>query len=276
MNAIKIMVNGLPGNMARAIVQKALTDKQFDVIPYSLTGPEIEEKTVVIENKAFTLVPPDQKKHFIQDHKKWIESAIAIDYTHPTAVDHNCQWYCDNHIHFVLGTTGGNRVRIVQAVQKADICAVISPNMGKQIVGFQAMLAYAAKEFPGLFEGYSMEITESHQKGKADVSGTARSLIPCFQDLGADVHENDIFMERNPDIQHKQLGVPRLYLNGHAWHTYSLVSADQTVTFQFTHNVNGRSIYVSGTLDAAKFLHNKICQGHRNLIYTMIDVLKGN
>jgi 4-hydroxy-tetrahydrodipicolinate reductase len=94
--------------------------------------------------------------------------------------------------------------------------------------------------------------------------------------LGLDVLESDIFMERNPDIQHKQLGVPKSFLNGHAWHTYSLVSQDQTVSFQFTHNVNGRSIYALGTLDAVLFLNKKISEGNNlGKVFSMIDVLKG-
>jgi 4-hydroxy-tetrahydrodipicolinate reductase len=269
------MINGLPGNMARSIAEQAMTSDNFEIIPYSFTGPEIEMRNLTINNQVFSLIPPNKKSQFWGNHKNKLASAIAIDYTHPTAVDSNCKWYCAHNVHFVLGTTGGDRKKIIEAVQNANICAVIAPNMGKQIVGFQAMLAYAAKEFPGLFHGYAMEITESHQRGKADVSGTALSLIPHFQALGADVHEKDIFMERNPEIQHKQLGVPQPYLDGHAWHTYSLISEDQTVSFQFTHNVNGRSIYVHGTLDAVKYLHKKISQKNSKTVYSMIDVLKG-
>jgi len=268
------MINGLPGNMARAIATQAMTTNDFEIVPYSFTGPEIDEREITINRLTFSLIPPNEKKQFWANHKNMIASAIIIDYTHPSAVDHNCEWYCDHDVHFVLGTTGGDRNRIIERAQNSNICAVIAPNMGKQIVGFQAMLAYAAKEFPGLFDGYAMEITESHQRGKADVSGTARSVIPFFQALGVDVHEKDIFMERNPEIQHKQLGVPQSYINGHAWHTYSLVSEDQTVSFQFTHNVNGRSIYVLGTLDAVKYLHKKIEQKNTKTVYTMVDVLK--
>jgi len=275
MTPIKILINGLPGNMARQIVEQAMASDEFDVVRYSLTGPDIEEREITINKHVFSLIPPNEKNQFLEKNKNTISSAIVIDYTHPSAVNHNCEWYCEHDLHFVLGTTGGDRKQIAQTVQESNICAVIAPNMGKQIVGFQAMLAYAAKEFPGLFSGYTMEITESHQRGKADVSGTARSLIPYFQSLGVDFNEKDIFMERNPEIQNKQLGVPQSYLDGHAWHTYSLVSNDQTVSFQFTHNVNGRAIYVLGTLDAVKFLHKKIRQENRKTVYSMIDVLKG-
>jgi 4-hydroxy-tetrahydrodipicolinate reductase len=275
MTPIKIIINGLPGNMAQEIAEKAMNSNDFEIVPFSFTGPEINERDVTIKNQSFSLIPPNEKDQFWNSNQKICESSIIVDYTHPSAVNHNCEWYCSHNVNFVLGTTGGDRDKIFETVKNSKSYAVIAPNMGKQIVGFQAMLAYAAKEFPGLFDGYSMEITESHQRGKADVSGTARSLIPSFQTLGIDIHEKDIFMERNPDIQHKQLGVPQTYLKGHAWHTYSLVSEDQTVSFQFTHNVNGRSIYVLGTLDAVKFLHKKILQNNSKNVYSMIDVMKG-
>ncbi|RPI59114.1 MAG: dihydrodipicolinate reductase, partial [Planctomycetaceae bacterium] len=46
------------------------------------------------------------------------------------------------------------------------------------------------------------------------------------------------------------------------------------VRFEFTHNINGRDIYVEGTLDAILFLSRRIAQGARGNVYSMIDVLK--
>ena len=41
MNSIKVMVNGLPGNVARTVAGYLLNDERFELIPHSLTGPEI-------------------------------------------------------------------------------------------------------------------------------------------------------------------------------------------------------------------------------------------
>ena len=57
---------------------------------------------------------------------------------------------------------------------------------------------------------------------------------------------------------------------------YTLTSEDQTVTFEFTHNVNGRDVYALGTLDAVVYLHEKISQGIQGRVFfSMIDVLQG-
>jgi 4-hydroxy-tetrahydrodipicolinate reductase len=42
MSPTKVMVNGMPGNMAVLVATHALSDERFDLIPESLTGPEIQ------------------------------------------------------------------------------------------------------------------------------------------------------------------------------------------------------------------------------------------
>jgi len=146
--------------------------------------------------------------------------------------------------------------------------------MAKQIVGFQAMMEYAAKTFPDLFSGYTLSVKESHQKGKADTSGTARAIIGYFNKLGIPFTEQQIIMERDPENQKIKWGIPEEYLKGHGWHTYALVSEDKTVKFEFTHNINGRDIYAAGTLDAIFFLHRKALEGAKGRVFSMIDVLR--
>jgi len=41
----------------------------------------------------------------------------------------------------------------------------------------------------------------------------------------------------------EMMKVPESALDGHAFHTYQLVSADGTVSFEFQHNVVGRTTY---------------------------------
>jgi len=275
MNRIKIMINGIPGNVAASIAGNALSDNRFEVLPFSLTGPEINETVFHMDSIDFRLIRPDECDHVIRDITKEHSPFISIDYTHPTAVNDNADFYCRKGLPFVMGTTGGDRKRLCDTVEKSNIPAVIAPNMSKQIVGFQAMMEYAANIFPGLFEGYSLEIRESHQKGKADTSGTAKAMVEAFNRLGIPFSKEDIIQERNPDKQKTEWKIPEKYLSGHAWHTYSLVSNDQTVKFVFKHNVNGRDIYSKGTFDAISYLEKKRKQGAAGKVFTMIDVLKG-
>jgi len=276
MEKIKVMVNGIPGNVSRTIARHILADPRFELIPYSLTGPEIQDTEHTVADMTLQLIQADKKEQAIATIKKSQPDFLSVDYTHPSAVNANAEFYCRCGLPFVMGTTGGDRQQLEETVVSSSIAAVIAPNMAKQIVGFQAMMEYAADTFPELFRGYTLEIKESHQKGKADTSGTAKAMVRYFNKLGVSFSEDQIIKMRDPDIQATQWGIPREHLAGHGWHTYTLVSEDRTVRFEFTHNVNGREVYAKGTLDALLYLFQRVKAGARGQIFTMIDVLKGS
>ena len=275
MTPIKVMVNGMPGNVSRKVARFIVEDSRFELIPYSLTGPEIEASEDHFDGTSVKLIKPEQRDSEIEPIKQSHGGFLSVDYTHPSAINDNAEFYCRCGLPFVMGTTGGDRQKLESTVQSSSIAAVIAPNMAKQIVGFQAMMEYAAATFPDLFKGYSLEIKESHQQGKADTSGTARAMVGYFNRLGLSYSPDDILQIRDPQVQKSQWGIPEKYLSGHGWHTYTLVSEDQTVRFEFSHNVNGRDVYVLGTVDALLFLSDKVQAGARGRMYTMIDVLKG-
>jgi 4-hydroxy-tetrahydrodipicolinate reductase len=285
MKTSNIMINGLPGRLARTIAEAALKDERFKVLPYSLTGGNSEEKFIVFDQYKIELIRPQLRDKKTELIKSEFPFFIAIDYTHPSAVNSNAEYYVKHKIPFVMGTTGGDREKLKKTVKTASSfsalspfpswAAVIAPNMAEQIVGLQAMMEYAAHTFPDLFKGYSLEVLESHQQGKADTSGTAKAMIQYFNQLGIDYKENHIQMIRDPEIQEKNLGIPKEHLSGHGWHTYTLKAKDESALFEFKHNVNGRDIYVEGTFNAVIFLKEKLelPRQDKNL-YTMIDVLK--
>jgi 4-hydroxy-tetrahydrodipicolinate reductase len=274
MKPVFVMINGLPGNVAATMARAAVSDPRFQFIPVSLTGPDIPDSFVRIGNIDITLIKPDARKTAIEEIRHQFGDFIAIDYTHPSAVNANARFYIHHHIPFVMGTTGGDRQKLETEVSQGNVPAVIAPNMAKQIVGFQAMMAFAADQFPGLFKGYTLEIKESHQQGKADTSGTARAMVEYFNLLGVDFKPEQIQQIRDPDVQKNQWQVPEKYLSGHGWHTYTLTAPDGSALFEFRHNVNGRQIYVEGTFDAVLFLKNQLADPRRTRrLFSMMDVL---
>jgi 4-hydroxy-tetrahydrodipicolinate reductase len=276
MSTIKTMVNGLPGNVAQIVARHIINDPRFELLPYSMTGPEIQQSEYTIESVCLELIRPDTKVAKIDAIKTRWGQFLSVDFTHPSAVNPNAEFYCQAGLPFVMGTTGGDRRKLEKIVSSSSITAVIAPNMAKQIVGFQAMMEYAADTFPALFEGYTLEIKESHQEGKADTSGTAKAMVTYFNRLGVPYTEDQIVKIRDPEIQQKQWGIDRQYLTGHGWHTYTLISEDRSVRFEFTHNVNGREIYGRGTLDALLYLSEKVKADVKGKMFTMLDVLKGS
>ena len=117
---------------------------------------------------------------------------IAVDYTHPTAVNPNAKLYARHKLDFVMvsvcvknmsctcrlcsvqltdpvraphtcihspqGTTGGDREKLMADVKAGGIYAVIAPNMAKQIVALQAGLEQMAETYPGAFDGYTLKV----------------------------------------------------------------------------------------------------------------------
>ena len=274
MNRTKIMLNGLPGNVTQVICRQALADERIQVLPFSLTGPEIQISHCHIGDTAIELIGPDKRDERIDAIKKAEGAFISADFTHPTAVNDNAAFYCRHELPFVMGTTGGDRDKLTATVRASSVAAVIAPNMAREIVGFQAMMAYAAEHFPNLFKGYRLTVRESHQAGKADTSGTAKAMVDYFNKMGVEFSTDQIEKERDPERQRNMWGIPAEHLGGHGWHTYTLISADGNTKFEFVHNINGREIYGDGTLEAVLFLSRKVSQNIKGEVFSMIDVLR--
>ncbi len=267
-----VMVNGIPGNMGR-IVAETCVARGLELVPFSLTGEQIVENESEVAGKKVRLLKPSNREAEIEKVLEAYPGLIAVDFTHPTAVNENAEFYVAHKIPFVMGTTGGDREALKKLVREANHPSVIAPNMAKQIVAFQAMIEWLSETFPTAFDGYRLSIVESHQKTKADTSGTAKAVAKSFEKMGLAFDESQIVKVRNDKDSMEKMHVPEEYLSGHAFHTYSLDSADGTVHFEFRHNVCGRKIYAEGSVDAVNFLAGEISKGNGRP-FDMMDVLR--
>ncbi|XP_041013594.1 4-hydroxy-tetrahydrodipicolinate reductase 2, chloroplastic-like [Juglans microcarpa x Juglans regia] len=271
--SIPVMVNGCTGKMGKAVI-KAADSAGLNLVPVSFGSAEECGKTVQVNGKDFLVHGPADRENVLASVFDEHPNLIVIDYTVPSTVNDNAELYCRVGVPFVMGTTGGDRDRLYKTVEDSKVYAVISPQMGKQVVAFLAAMEIMAKEFPGAFSGYSLQVMESHQASKVDTSGTAKAVVSCFQKLGVSFDMDQIQMIRDPRRQFEMVGVPEEHLPGHAFHMYHLTSPDETVSFEFQHNVCGRSIYAEGTIDAVLFLAKKVRSKADKRIYDMIDVLR--
>ena len=282
---IKVMVNGMPGPMATAAAEACLR-KGLQLSPVAMTGPDVEPATITVvdtvtgKHANVRLIPSSNKDEMssaIEGLRSSLgqDGLLAIDYTHPSAVNSNAKYYAEKKIPFVMGTTGGDREQLMKDMEEVSATAVIAPNMGKQIVAMQAALEDLASKYPSAFAGYTLHTRESHQKTKADTSGTAKAVVDSLKTLSGsnEYSYDDIEMIRD-DQESLDFGVKEEYLKGHAFHTYTLTSPDGSVEFQLKHNVSGRTVYAEGTADAIKFLARKISEGLGGKVYSMINVLE--
>ncbi|KAL8031794.1 hypothetical protein ABFX02_13G051500 [Erythranthe guttata] len=270
---IPIMVNGCTGKMGRAVLEAAMA-AGLNPVPVVLGGPDDSGKILDFDGKQIEVHGPSDRESVLSSAFSDYPNLIVVDYTLPAAVNDNAALYCKVGVPFVMGTTGGDRELLHKTVADSNVYAVISPQMGKQVVAFLAAMEIMAKQFPDAFSGYNLQVMESHQASKVDISGTAKAVITCFEDLGASFERDQIQLIRDPRMQIEMVGVPEEHLNGHAFHMYHLTSPDGSVSFEFQHNVCGRSIYAEGTVDAVLFLAKKVKSNPDKRIYDMIDVLR--
>mmetsp|Transcript_4865 Transcript_4865/g.7320 ORF Transcript_4865/g.7320 Transcript_4865/m.7320 type:complete len:332 (-) Transcript_4865:275-1270(-) len=285
---IHVMMNGLPGAMGKEVAAACLR-RGYKLAPYALTGPGVSEETIevddleggqkvqvqLIRGPVSEDAPDAACDDIIPKVKSECPNLICIDYTHPTAVNGNAAFYAKHKLNFVMGTTGGDREKLLEDTKAGGHYAIIAPNMAKQIVALQAALKRMSEDFPGAYAGYELEIEETHQATKADTSGTAKAIAQSLAELTGEPYDlKEIKMIRDTETQMNYFGVPEEYLKGHAFHTYSLKAKDGTTEFQFRHNVLGRRIYAEGTADAVKFIAEKAVDGSDKKVYDMMDVLK--
>ncbi|KAH8959591.1 hypothetical protein BDL97_06G084600 [Sphagnum fallax] len=272
---VSVMVNGCTGKMGQAVAEAAIA-AGLQLVPKCITGRGRAGGCAEfsIQGIKVDVVDGDEREKVMDQVLQDYPDLIVVDYTLPAAVNGNAEFYCSRGLPFVMGTTGGDRNKLVKDVEASGVYAVIAPQMGKQVVAFQAAMELMAEQFPGAFAGYTLQVTESHQSSKVDTSGTAKAVISSFQKLGLPFNLDQIEMVRDPEEQVTRMGVPSEHLDGHAFHTYQLVSADGMVVFEFQHNVCGRSIYAQGTVDAVLFLAKKIREKADKKLYNMIDVLR--
>lgn len=317
-----VMVMGLPGKMATEAARKIANSDDFELWPYSLTGPKDREIVANVEGVKVHLYDPAQRIYF-SAYSRFPADGLVVDFTLGHATKDNVMLYRKNEWPFVMGTTKIDKPSLEKMVKESSIIAVIANNMALPIVSLQAFMEKFAQENAGLMREYRLRVQESHQSGKLDTSGTAIAMVRYFNALGIDFKEEGIDKVRDPAAQ-RQLGVPKEYLNGHGWHKYTItapsfeeiygisefiaklnsdffssnpalrgyevlqehpyaraISPDKTVFLELhdadddeavlTHNINGRSVYAEGNLEALRFLREN--RGQKGQVYSMIDVL---
>ncbi|EMS61278.1 putative dihydrodipicolinate reductase 2, chloroplastic [Triticum urartu] len=268
-----ILVNGCTGKMGVSVAEAA-TSRGLHLVPVSFSSRENLDKTIQVGDTDVEIYGPSAREDVLSSVIDEYPDVVVVDYTAPDSVNSNAELYCKLGVPFVMGTTGGDQQLLYKSVQDSENYALISPQMGKQVVAFLAAMETIAEQFPGAFSGYRLEVLESHQAGKLDTSGTAKAVIACFEKLGAVFDMERMVKIRDPEQQLYMVGVPEEHIEGHAFHLYHLTSADDSVSFEFQHNVCGRSIYAEGSVDAAVFLYKKVQSMDPKRIYNMIDVLQ--
>lgn len=272
---------GLPGALCTEAA-KAFLRGQVEIAPVGLTGPRCTPECQVTEGARsiqIRLVGPReagaQRRALEEARKEYGDRLVVVDCTHPDSVNDNIQLYASVGCSAVVATTCVDADLAKRVVEESPgVYLLVAPNTNKQVAAVQATFERMAADFPGAFSGYTLQITESHQKTKADTSGTAVAMVGSFRQLGLDFKAEDIEKLRDEESQ-LRFGVPKAVLDGHAFHTYTIRSADGDMEIQLKHNASGRRTYGDGFVDAVLFLTaKKAAAGQGRRLFNMIDVLE--
>ena len=90
--ATLVMVNGIPGNMGK-IVAETCVKRGLELVPFSLTGEIIVENESEVAGKKIQLLKPSNREARIGEVLEKYPGLIAVDFTHPSAVNDNAKFY---------------------------------------------------------------------------------------------------------------------------------------------------------------------------------------
>lgn len=152
----------------------------------------------------------------------------------------------EKRIPLIQGSTNEDSIKAVEEADTSDAFIVNAPNLSLPIV----KLAIGIGDFlDGLVDMMSLAIAESHQESKGDKkSGTARLVADKF-----DIPHEEISSVRDPIIQRNFLGVPKRFLDGHAYHSIMLEGLGASIEIKT--KVHGRDTYAQGAIVLAKGLN---------------------
>ncbi len=262
------VIAGLPGEMASKIGEPI----KGRVIPLALTGNEIKGQEItdrfIVDYKkktGVTLCRPGKHEWALERclQNQGEGGVYGINFATASGYGVN-SLFVKYGIPFISGVTGATKEeesRLVEEVEKSNLCAIIDKNMSVPLVVFGAMLKYAAENFPGALKGYTGWGIDGHQSSKKDeISGTLVKWKVFWELLGVD------FYTAKGDRTSKV---------GHGDHTMEVSSPERDVTLGFLTRVLGRQTYAQGVVEKAlPFLTSSTEKGKQGKVYDMESVLR--
>ncbi len=125
---------------------------------------------------------------------------------------------------------------------------------------------YILKANGRYFEKYTISITESHQSTKKTEPGTAFAFAKSLN-----FPLNKIVSIRDPDIQQNKIGIPKEYLDKHAYHKIVIKDENDEVTIET--KVLGHNSYASGIQTIIEMVLKYRLENKK---YTVLELIENN
>jgi len=222
---VRVLLIGSKGRMGKTIVDLASRDPNIEIVAQCDLGDAIE---AAMKN-----------------------CDVAIDFSHPNAIEEICRAALQHRQPLVIGTTGhssAQRQTIEKTAQSLPI--VFASNFS---IGVNAFFALTQNAAGILGNEFGLEIIETHHRMKKDApSGTAKTLAEILKK--ARKIDNDI--------------PTRSIREGDVVGEHTVVFAGPGERVELTHRASSREIFARGALRAAEWI-----VGKPPGLYSMQDVL---
>jgi 4-hydroxy-tetrahydrodipicolinate reductase len=268
---IKVAVAGASGRMGRSVIRALSQSENFRLVvaTESPANPNLGRdagELCGMGNLGVTVESGSRVKIVLRENKP----EVLVDFTNAEAAVENSLAAASAGVNLVIGTTGfsdAQQQRIAEAVKRAGISAVISPNMATGVNVFFKLARDAAR----VLRGYEVEIIEAHHRYKKDSpSGTALKIGALIaKETGRTLDANAVYgrkgmEERTPE----EIGFHSIRA-GDIVGEHMVLFAGDGERIEITHRAHGREAFAIGVLRAIDFIHDK----KDGRIYSTWDVL---
>ncbi|WP_432786974.1 4-hydroxy-tetrahydrodipicolinate reductase [Oligella sp. MSHR50489EDL] len=250
---MRIAVAGANGRMGRMLVEAVLNHPELSLAA-ALCLPDAPEES---KDAAEFL---GQKSGILisNDLSVLADADCLIDFTRPEGTLNHLKACLAHGVKMVIGTTGFSTEQLATIEAAAeDIAILLSPNMSIGVNALYVLLEKAAQMFD---DQYDVEVFEAHHRNKVDApSGTALKMAEVV--AAAKCHQLGDIADW---ARHGHTGVREFGRIGFSVMRGGDIIGDHTVSFngpgeriELTHKATNRTIYASGSMQAALFLKNK-------------------
>lgn len=250
---MRIAVAGANGRMGRMLVEAVINHPELSLAA-ALCLPGADEEG----RDAVNFLGMKSGVTISSDLSVLAHADCLIDFTRPEGTLNHLK-ACQSHgVKMVVGTTGFSAEQLATLEAAAsEIAILFSPNMSIGVNALYLLLEKAAQLFN---DDYDVEVFEAHHRNKVDApSGTALKMAEVVaQAKGRDLDEIADW------ARHGVTGVREKGRIGFSVFRGGDVIGDHTVSFagpgeriELTHKATNRTIYASGSIQAALFLKDK-------------------
>jgi dihydrodipicolinate reductase len=141
-----------------------------------------------------------------------------------------------------------------------DFPLIVCPNTSVLVLRVLVMLKSMGK----YFSGSDISIVESHQSTKQSAPGTAYKFAEYLN-----VPLEKIKSVRDPEIQSRELGIPKKFLDKHAFHRITIREGSDVVAIETS--VQGHESYSNGVKKIVDAVLKHPLQKKR---YTVLDLIE--